>query len=118
MKTTASVTQDTETSADPNERCIVSRKELAREKRHSAYQSAKERRATDPHYLAMKEAAKVQRRVVYQKIKNRRKAVAADEKAKQKAERNVQCTGRRVGAARGPMEFITWECKGSIAQND
>ena len=118
MKATASVTQDAETSADASERCIVSRKELAKEKRHSAYQTAKERRATDPRYLAMKEAARVQRRVVYQKMKGLRKAVAADEKAKRKAERNVQCTGRRVGANRKPEEFENWECKGSIAQND
>jgi hypothetical protein len=83
-----------------------------------AYQSAKERRATDPRYLAMKEAARVQRRADYQKVKDRRKVVTAGEKAKRKAEHNVQCTGRRVEANRELMMSVTWEFKGSIAQND
>jgi len=82
------------------------------------YQSAKERRATDPRYLAMKEAAKVQRRAAYQKVKDRRKAVAADEKANRKAVRNVQCTGKRIEANRELVMFVAWEFKVSIAQND
>ena len=118
MNTPALVTQDSETSADASKRRIVSRKELAKEKRHATYQSAKERRATDPGYLAMKEAARLQKRAAYQKVKDRRKAVAADEKAKRKAERNVQCTGRRVEANRELVVFVTWEFKDSIAQND
>jgi hypothetical protein len=111
------VTQDAEMSADASERRIVSRKELAKEKRHATYQSAKERRATDPRYLAMKEAARLQQRAAYQKVKDRRKAVAADEKAKRKAERNAQYTGR-VEANRELVMCVAWEFKDSIAQND
>ncbi len=79
------------------------------------YQSAKERRATDPRYLAMKEAAKVQRRAAYQAAKDRRKAVAADEKVKRKAERTVACTRRREEANRELMKLVL---KGSTAHND
>jgi len=82
------------------------------------YQSAKERRATDPRYLAMKEAAKVQRRAAYQNVKDRRKAVAADEKAKRKAEHTVTCARRREEADRELMKLVTWMAKSSIPQND
>lgn len=71
------------------------------------YRSAKERHATDPRYLAMKEAAKVQRRAAYQKVKDRRKAVAADEKIKRKAEHTVACTRRREEANRELMKLVT-----------
>ena len=118
MKTPALVTQDAETFADASKRRIVARKELAKEKRHATYQSAKERRATDPRYFAMKEAARLQQRAAYQKVKDRRKAVAADEKAKRKTVRSVQSTGRRIEASRELVMFATWEFKNSIAQND
>lgn len=120
MRTRDSGTQNGSTSAGARERCIVSRKELAKEKRQANYQNAKERRATDPRYLAMKEAARVQRRVAYQKVKDRRKAEAANEKARLKAERNAQLQfmGRRVEASRELAKFVTWEFTGSIAQND
>jgi hypothetical protein len=93
----------------------VSQKELAKEKRHAMYKRAKERRATDPRYLAMKEAAKVQRRAAYQKARDSRKAAAADQKAKQKAEHAVQSADRRKQAHQ--ELFVEWVFKGS-AQND
>jgi len=114
----ASNTQDAGASAGADERRVLSQRELAKEKRHSMYQSAKERRATDPRYLAMKEAAKVQRRAAYQKVKDRRKAVAADEKAKRKAEHTVACTRRREASDRELMKLVTRVSKSSIPQND
>ncbi len=113
--TAAPITQDARTSADADERRILSQRELAKEKRHAIYQSVKEQRATDPRYLALKESAKVRRRAAYQKVKERRKAVAADEKTKRKAERTVACTRRRAEADRELMKLVL---KGSIAQND
>lgn len=109
---------DTESSAAPNERRILSRKELAKEQRHAAYQSAKARRATDPRYLAMKEAVKVQRRAAYQKVKDRRKAAAADAKSKRKDERTVQCTNRRAVADQELMKLVTWVSESSAPVND
>jgi hypothetical protein len=66
------------------------RKEQARQIRKQAYQSAKERRAKDPKYIAMKEAVKERRRAEYQKIKERRKAVASEQKTKLKDEKAAQ----------------------------
>jgi hypothetical protein len=102
-------------SADASERHASSRKELAKKQRHAIYQSAKERRATDPRYLAMKEAAKAQRRAAYQKAKDHRKAVAADEKAKRKAERAAQSKAWRVEADQELLKLVTWISK---AAND
>ncbi len=82
------------------------------------YQSAKERRATDPRYLAMKEAVKAQRRAAYQKVKERRKAAATDEKAKQKVAHAEAYTRRREEADRELMKLVTWVTKSSIPQND
>ena len=82
--TPVSITQGAGASVDANESRVLSQRELMKEKRRAMSRRAKERRATDPRYLAMKEAAKVQRRAAYQKIKVRRKAVAAVEKAKRK----------------------------------
>jgi len=112
------VTQDAATSTDASERRILSQKELAKEQRHAMYQSAKERRATDPRYLAMKEAAKLQRRAAYQKVKEHRKAVAAEEKAKRKAEHTAACARRREESDRELMKFVTWMAKASLPQND
>lgn len=109
---------DAETSANVDERRVLSRKAMAKEQRHAAYQRAKEHRATDPRYLAMKEAAKVQRRAAYQKVKERRKAVAADEKFKRKAERSVQTMNKRREADEQLMTLVTWVLKGATAQND
>lgn len=114
----ASTHHDAESPAGEIERRVLSQKELAKEKRHAMYQSAKARRATDPRYLAMKQAAKVQRRAVYQKAKELRKTAAADEKAKRKVERTVQCASRRSDADRALMQLVTWVRNGSTAQND
>ena len=58
----------------------ISRREWAKKMRREAYERAKERRASDPKYLAMKEEAKKRRREGSQVAKERRKA--ADEKRK------------------------------------
>jgi hypothetical protein len=116
--TQTSITQDAERSSDTGERRVLSQKELAKEKRHAAYQRAKEQRATDSRYLAMKEAAKVQRRAAYQKVKDRRKAAAAVEKAKRKAAHAVACARRREESDRELMKLVTWMAKSSIPQND
>jgi len=60
-----------------------SRKELARTLRRQAYQAAKERRANDPRYIALKEAAKQQRRDAYRKAKEQRKAAGQNEKQRE-----------------------------------
>ncbi len=116
--TPVSTSRGVQTPVDENERRVLSQKELAKEKRHALYQGAKARRATDPRYLAMKQAAKVQRRAAYQKAKERRKTAAADEKAKRKVERAVQCASRRSEADRELMQLVTWVRNGSTAQND
>ena len=104
-------------SADDSDRRVLSRKELSKEQRRTAYQKAKEWRASDPRYLAMKEAAKEQRRAAYQKEKERRKAVAAEQKAKLKAERATQRTNER-GRADGELwKLVTWMTKDSDAEN-
>ena len=112
------VTQGTESSTDATERRVLSRKALAKEKRQAAYQSAKARRSTDPRYLAMKEAAKLQRRATYQKAKDHRKVVAADAKAKRKAECSAKCASRRHEADRELMKLVTFVIQGSAPQND
>jgi hypothetical protein len=117
-RTLTLITEGAANPEDAKERRVLSQREAAKEKRHAMYQSAKERRATDPRYLAMKEAAKVQRRAAYQKVKDHRKAVAADGKAKRKAERAAEYAGRRVESDRELMKLVTWVSKGSIAQND
>jgi len=114
----ASITHSAETSSNVDERRSFSRKEIAKEQRHAAYQRAKAQRATDPRYLAMKEAVKVQRRAVYQKVKERRKAVAADEKAKRNAERSAQSVHKRREADEQLMTLVTRLLKGSTAEND
>ncbi len=55
----------------------LSRREWARKLRREAYQRAKQRRASDPTYLAMKEEAKRRRREASRIMKERKKAVAA-----------------------------------------
>src|SRR5271156_5718510 len=67
----------------------ASRKEFARKLRKDAYRVMKERRATDPRYLAMKEAVKLRRREMYQQIKAKRKTAARAEKGKQQTEKTA-----------------------------
>jgi hypothetical protein len=66
---------------DSNEGARPSRKELARRLRREAYQRAKEARARDPKYIALKEAVKQRRREAYRAAKARRQTAAAEQKA-------------------------------------
>ena len=87
----------------------LSRKELARQFRHAAYQRAKEFRKTDPHQIAIKERLKEQQkefqRDAYQKAKKRNKAYraeiknASDERAGKK--KTVRQNKLRAMVARG-----------------
>jgi hypothetical protein len=97
---------------------VLTQREVAKERRQAAYQSAKARRATDPRYLAAKEAAKVQRRAAYQKAKERRKSAVADEKAKRKAAHTVECETRRAESDRELMKLVTQMLEHSKPHND
>ena len=70
-----------------------SRKEQARQLRRAAYVKAKERRANDPRFIAIKEAMKKRQRAAYQVAKERRKAAVADQKAKQRAAKAAAMAG-------------------------
>jgi hypothetical protein len=86
------------------ERVILSRKEHARFLRQQAYRKAKERRAKDPKYLALKEAAKAHRRELYQRVKAQRKAAEADTKGKRtlkRVEERAEAGRALVRAVRG-----------------
>ena len=74
----------------PNEGTLSS-KERARQIRRAAYLRAKERRATDPRYLAIEETAKRYRREAYQAAKDRLKAATV---AKRHATREKDEAGR------------------------
>src|SRR5688572_3952566 len=94
-----------ETSESVRERVILSRKEQARLLRQQAYRKAKERRAKDPKYLAMKEAAKAHRRALYQRVKEQRKAAEAktgDKRTLKRAEERAEAGRALVRAIRGP----------------
>jgi hypothetical protein len=66
--------------------------------RRAAYLRAKEQRATDPRYLAMKEASKLRRREAYQAAKGRAKATAAARKQVQKERADAERVAKRVAA--------------------
>ena len=84
----------------------LSRKELARQFRHAAYQRAKEFRKTDPRQIAIKERLKEQQkefqRDAYQKAKKRNKAYrdgikkASDERAVERNSPSTHSTGIRI----------------------
>lgn len=109
--------QDAAPSADDPAPRVLSRQELARERRRAAYRRAKEWRATDPRHLAAKEAAKEQRRAAYQRIKEQRRATAAADKAKRKAEETRQRSDDRHEKDRELAALVSWMTKGSTAQN-
>ena len=102
---------------DEEDTRVLSRKELARHLRHQAYQRAKEQRAKDPRYLAMKEAVKVRQRALYQEVKAKRKAEAAAEKAHVKAHREQERAEARRGLDTALMKLITVTSRGSSAAN-
>ena len=86
------------------ERVILSRKEHARFLRQQAYRKAKERRAKDPKYLALKEAAKAHRRELYQRVKAQRKAAEAttkDKRTLKRVEERAEAGRALVRAVRG-----------------
>ena len=71
-----------------------SRKEQARQLRRAAYVKAKERRANDPRFIAIKEAMKLRQRAAYQAAKERRKAAVAEQDRKQR-ERQAEVRAAR-----------------------
>src|ERR1041384_1336871 len=87
---------------------VIDRKEYGRLLRRQAYTQAKERRAKDPKFIALKEAAKQQRRALYQRVKEQRKAAQADLKAKSLAKREEE----RAAADAELMKMLTWAAKG------
>ncbi len=109
--------QGAEPSAEDPAPRVLSRQELARERRRAAYQRAKEWRANDPRHLAAKEAAKEQRRAAYQRVKEQRRATAATDKAKRKADVTRQRSDDRHDRDRELAALVTWMTKGSTAQN-
>ena len=82
---------------DPKEGDL-SRKERARQMRRAAYLRAKEQRATDPRYLAMKEAAKLRRREAYLVAKDRAKAARVARKQVQEEKDDAERVAKRVAA--------------------
>jgi len=66
--------------------------------RRAAYLRAKEQRATDPRYLAMKEAAKQHRREAYQVAKEHAKAANAAKRQAQKEMKETARSAKRVAA--------------------
>jgi len=66
--------------------------------RREAYLRAKEQRATDPRYLALKEAAKRYRREAYHVVKDRAKAATAARKLVQKVKAEADRGAKRVAA--------------------
>ncbi len=117
-------------SDDDDARRILTRKELAKEQRQAAYQRAKEQRASDPRYQAMKQAAKEQRRAAYQRLKQSRKAEATATKAATKQRRvaehdaereqqrvNIQRTVQHVHDAQRPQPAEAREPKPAPADD-
>jgi hypothetical protein len=84
--------------ADTPKEGDLSRKERARQMRRVAYLRAKEQRATDPRYLAMKEAAKRQRREAYLVAKDRAKAARIARKQVQEEKADAEWSGKRDAA--------------------
>ena len=102
---------------DSNGRSVISRKELARQLRQRAYRKAKEQRAKDPRYLAMKETVKQRRREMYQQVKERRKATLSEEKAVEKKRIEEKKAAERAAADSELMKMIRVTSKGSDAKN-
>ena len=84
--------------ADEPKEGELSRKERARQLRRAAYLRAKEQRANDPRYVAMKEAAKRYRREAYQAAKDRMKATTAAKKRVEKEKDAAERVEKRAAA--------------------
>lgn len=78
--------------------CIHDQERKARLKkiRREAYQKLKEKRKSDPVFVAMKEAQKLQRREIYQQVQKKRKASEKAKKAVQK-EKQVLISAELLG---------------------
>ena len=75
---------------------VVRGRELARLLRRQAYQRAKEARAKDPKYLAMKQLAKERRREAGKAAREKRKAEQAVERVAEKKESTARRAGERA----------------------
>jgi len=91
----------------------AAQRERAKEIRRAAYQKAKEARAKDPRYLAMKQAAKEQRREAYRAAKDRHKAAQAEEKVRAQVARDEQQAEKRAVFDRALMELVRRGAKAS-----
>jgi len=91
----------------------AAQRERAKELRRAAYQKAKEARAKDPRYLAMKQAAKEQRREAYRAAKERHKAAQAEEKVRTRVARDEQQAEKRAVFDRALMELVRRGAKAS-----
>jgi hypothetical protein len=100
-------------SRNDSNRQILSRKELARELRRQAYRAAKERRAKDPRYIAMKQAAKERRREAYKKAKEQKRAALVKQVAEQKKTRADEQTAERAAKDAELLSMIWWPTKRS-----
>jgi len=102
---------------DSGNRSVLSRKALAKQLRQQAYRKAKERRAKDPRYLAMKETVKQRRREMYQQVKERRKATLSEEKIFERKREEEKKAAERAAADSELMKLIRVTSKGSDAKN-
>ena len=95
-----------------------SRKELARRIRREAYQRAKERRAEDPKFIALKEAMKERRRVAAREANARKKASIAARKENEKVARQTERDQQRSHADGELMKLVTRGPSGSSGPYD
>ena len=102
---------------DSNDRRVLARKELARERRQQAYREAKERRANDPRTIAMKEALKARRRELCRQARERKKARASAEKVAVKRRQQRGTDESRAAADAELMKLITLTARGSDSLN-
>ena len=86
---------------------VVRGRELARLVRRQAYQRAKEMRAKDPKYLALKQLAKERRREAGKAVREKRKAEQAVERAVDKKESAARRTGERAERDQRLKELLT-----------
>jgi hypothetical protein len=86
---------------------LVRGRELARLARRQAYQRAKEMRAKDPKYLAMKQLAKDRRREAGKAFRAKRKAEQGVERKAEKKESAARRTGERAARDQQLRELLT-----------
>ncbi len=81
----------------------ITRKEAARLARKAAYQAAKERRRSDPRFLAFQAAQKVRRKEMNEVQKERRRAA----KQRRDDEAAAQRESERVAKARALLRLVS-----------